>query len=351
MSKVCFIQPIVASYRDPVFTELNRLLNRQLLVCAAPTPAEFGEIRNPDYELQYLKWNRINTFHFMSPGTFLRIFSRGNRFIHFADFRFVSLWLLLLGSRLFGKKVWLHGQGGYKRSGKLHRFTYLISVMLSSGYICYTEYSARHLKTILPEWLHKKVFVVSNTLELEPVSDVKQEWGNNLLYMGRLREGCGVELLLEAAHRLDMEVRIVGAGSPAYIKHLKSIHPNTHFYGPVFDYEQQTQIADQCLAGVYAGDAGLSVVHYMAMGLPVIVHDDIARHRGPEPSYVNDNVNGLHFKRDDIDSLCQAIDRLRHDPALRTRLAQGALQTFGALRKPSMAEKFATILEGNPCYS
>lgn len=345
MYKVCFIQPIVASYRDPIFQELNTLLQNDLLVCAAPTPSEFGEINNPQYELHYLTWSKLKFIYFMPLKSFLNIFRRGNRFVHFADFRFVSLWALLFGCRLFNKKVWLHGQGGYKKSGKMHRWVYTLSVMLSSGYICYTDYSAQHLKSILPPRLHKKVYVVNNTLELEPANNISDSSSDSLLYMGRLREGCGIEMLLQAASKLDIEVRIVGAGSPDFIDKLKAIHPKTHFYGAVFDYNLQKEIAHSCFAGVYAGDAGLSVVHYMALGLPVIVHDDIARHRGPEPSYVKDGVNGLQFVRGNIDSLCQQITTLRSDPLLRIRLAEGSLETFKQLRHPSMAMKFAAILE------
>ncbi|MAR92623.1 MAG: hypothetical protein CML06_17340 [Pseudomonadales bacterium] len=346
MPKVCVIQPILASYRDPIFRELNHLLGNELLVCASPAPTGFGRIQNPVYEIHDPGWKKLGMFSYMPVRSLRQLLRRSDRFIHFGDFKFLSLWFLMFYCFFSHKKLWLHGQGGYKRSGPLHRLVYSLSVFLCEGYICYTEYSAQALKKILPRSLRHKVIVVSNTLAMEPAECHRNpETGSSLLYIGRLRKGCGIELLLESAARLKLTVKVIGEGPAGYVDKLKAQFPSARFYGGVFDPQQQEDIARDCMAGVYGGDAGLSVVHYMALGLPVIVHGDIKKHMGPEPSYVVDGVNGLVFLRGDVESLVNCIAQLRDSKALRQSLGEGALETFKRLMKPSMAQKLARILE------
>lgn len=345
MPKLCFVQPILTSYRDPIFNELNELLGNSLVVCAANPPKEFGEIEPPSYQLQDPQWKKLGLLHYMPFKAYTTMFRSSDRFIHFCDFKYLSLWLLILNCLVTGKQIWLHGQGGYKRKGLLHRSVYTLSIWLSDGYICYTEFSARCLKKVIPKRLHSKIKVVSNTLSLEPSNGIQPANSNHLLYMGRLRQGCGIELLLEAAKNLSMGIKVVGAGNTEFIDTLKAQYPDAQFYGPIFDYQKQKDIANECLAGVYGGDAGLSVVHYMALGLPVIVHGDLMKHMGPEPSYVEDGKNGLVFERENLHSLQSKIQTMKDNPAMRDALAENALDTFRNLIKPSMAQKFAQIVE------
>jgi len=116
------------------------------------------------------------------------------------------------------------------------------------------------------------------------------------------------------------------------------------FYGSIFDLDKQKEVAADCFAGVYGGDAGLSVVHYMALGLPVLVHKEIHEHMGPEPDFVEDGVNGLLFERGNPDSLASKIIQLLDDDKMRHSMAWSALNTFNDLASPSMGEKMVNIM-------
>ena len=69
------------------------------------------------------------------------------------------------------------------------------------------------------------------------------------------------------------------------------------------------------------------------------------KHMGPEPSYVEDGKNGLVFERENLHSLQSKIQTMKDNPAMRDALAENALDTFRNLIKPSMAQKFAQIVE------
>ena len=70
-----------------------------------------------------------------------------------------------------------------------------------------------------------------------------------------------------------------------------------------------SDISVECRFGAYAGYAGLSVLHYMSLSLPVIVHSSLTMHMGPEPYSVIDGYNGFNFKRLDVVSLISAINK------------------------------------------
>jgi len=341
------VQPILASYRVPLIDGLASHVSEDVLVCSDRQTSDYGDASISGGEFIEANFRALFAFKILSLKKFLMIFNRADCILHVADFKFSSLWLFIICCLFSKKKIFLHGQGGYKKSGLLHRTVYQCVVLLSDGYICYTHYSAAKLKSILPVFLHKKISVVENTLYLEPVDSILNCDSSDIFYIGRLREGCGLELLLEAAALAKVSVRIIGSGREEYRKMLESKYPNAKFYGGVFAREQQLEIAKGCLVGAYGGDAGLSVVHYMAFGLPVIVHSEIGMHMGPEPSYVEHNVNGLNFERGSVKSLSTAIDKLKEDSELRSKLAINSLNTFKALKEPSMHEKFIKILDLN----
>lgn len=342
-NKLVIVQPILPKYRVPLFEGLANQVEELELLCGE-TSREFGQSADCRFRTRTFKWKRIGPMHFMPIKLTLRFFTEYRLVLHVADFKFVTLWLSLLLKPIVRSKVWLHGQGGYKRSGLIHKFIYLMSVAMSSGYICYNKYSADNLKSILPRFLHHKIEVVENSLYLEPVHEVCNVSSNDLFYIGRVRNRCGLETLLEASALAGVDVRIVGDGDQNYIDELKNRFVNATFYGNIYERDEQLKIAGDCLAGAYGGDAGLSVVHYMAFGLPVIVHRDIKMHMGPEPSYVVDEVNGLLFNRDDVVDLCRAILQLKFNAELRYRLAVRSLETFNKLNEPAMHKKFATIM-------
>lgn len=343
-NRLLIIQPILASYREPLVKALSSYVCEEVVVCADKAGSSFGSVSGGGYTLIEAKWKNIGSIRYLPLSVVRKLFSGFDKCIHFADFKYLSLWLLLVWCFFSKKKMWLHGQGGYKKTGLVHRIVYFFSVYMSEGYICYTKYSSDCLKSILPVFLHKKVSVVENTLDIEPVERVPSRETHDLFYVGRVREDCGLVFLLEAALRAGVRVRVVGSGNASYLQYLADNFSNAEFYGKIFDRDEQLDIAKGCMAGAYGGDAGLSVVHYMAFGLPVIVHSDIRCHMGPEPSYIENGLNGIYFKRGDINSLVEAIDQIKNKE-LGERLSKGAMDTFKSLSIPSMAEKFLKIME------
>jgi len=341
------IQEILPSYRVPVFDRLAQEFKGRVTLLAGNSNSEFGSEsgQNLSFKLIDASWVKLLGM-FKYDFQVKKLWSQHDIVLHVADFKFLSLWLLLFKGCFTDKKLYLHGQGGYKKSGFLTRLVYFVAVFLCEGYICYTNYSKDALMNKLPKFLHRKISVCNNTLDIEPVGNVpERDERNSIFYIGRLRAGCEIEILLEAAIGASVKVEVIGAGCSNYLESLKNKYSAVAtFHGAVFDEKKQKSIARNCMAGAYGGDAGLSVVHYMALGLPVIVHSDIDKHMGPEPSYVVDGVNGLNFTRNDVNSLTEKLKILVNDKGFCYRLAVESLDTFRSLGTPSMGERLAKIL-------
>jgi glycosyltransferase involved in cell wall biosynthesis len=341
--KVLNVQPVTASYRIPFFEGLASGPEVSSVVVFSDSSSEFGSYTPRGCRVEHAGWGQIKGIYFPSSfKKYINLLRDSSHVIHFADFKYSTLWFGLIVAKIFGIKFFLHGQGGYKgNQGVAKRLVYFVSVFLSDGYICYTEYSQRNLLRLLPGFLHKKIRVADNTLYLDgtPVFD---DFSQDLFYVGRLRDGAGIEIILEVAETLGLVVHVVGEGSSR--EALECKFKSAVFHGAVFDEGLQRAIAAKCMAGVYGGDAGLSVVHYMSLGLPVVVHSSVRYHMGPEPSYVIDGYNGLLFQRGNMDSLKSVLSRLQCDPVFRKRLSNGAQETFRGLSEPSMHEKFVRIM-------
>jgi glycosyltransferase involved in cell wall biosynthesis len=344
--RILIVQPVLALYRVPIFKGISDSESVSVLKVYSDVSNEFGYVGGDEIIYVEAGWRRCLRWGYTpySLKMFYKLLKDSTHVIHFSDFKYMTLWYGLFISFFLRKKFYLHGQGGYKgRQGFFKQFIYTFSVWISSGYICYSEYSKSNIERLIPSFLHKKLSVVSNSLYMvsENLFDIASK---GLFYVGRLREGCGVELALEAAESLGITMHVVGGGE--YLEQLKKKYSSASFYGAVFDLDQQKYIASRCMAGIYGGDAGLSVVHYMAWGLPVIVHSCFEMHMGPEPSYIRDKYNGLLFERENLASLKSVIHALDGDLELRKVLSSGALETFDRLSNPRMHEKFLKVLEG-----
>ena len=332
-----FIQPIITTYRIPLFEDLSNRLNGNFSVWADMPSADFGVEEVEGFKFHKIKWHRIGPFLYMQPRDFRRLWSEGSHFIHYADFKCISLWMMLFLCAFSKKCIYLHGQGGYKQKSPIATIIYNVVVAMADGYIAYTEWSSQFLKRRVLNFLHKKISYVNNSLYLEQASYEDKKTAIDILFIGRLREGSNIEMLLQAASELNLKVHVVGGGSKAYEVELKHRFPEHIYYGAVYEWNRQVDISRRCFVGVYPGDAGLSVVTYLALGLPVVVHEDIVKHMGPEPTYISSNV-GVLFVRNDIGSLKNAILEARNIAPELVRSKYESVSGF------AMAKSFISII-------
>jgi glycosyltransferase involved in cell wall biosynthesis len=172
------------------------------------------------------------------------------------------------------------------------------------------------------------------TLAAPPVAAAAPASGRPLrvYYVGHLYPGKGAEVVLAAAERMpDVDFHIVG-GDDADIAALSARAPsNVTFHGYVAPAGLAAHFAaaDVCVAPYQErvaaaggrGDIGrwmspMKVFEYMAYGKPIVASDLPVLREVLMPE-----VNALLCPPNQIEDWCNAIARLRDDPALRKKLA------------------------------
>jgi glycosyltransferase involved in cell wall biosynthesis len=355
---VFYVQPLIAHYRMEVIESLSRLFAVKLFASSAGMESN-GFSREKPACAEFVE---TQISHVFSPGINMQrevvgriLRERPAAVLMFADIRYLSLWLALAAGRAMRIPVLIHGQGLYRHEedvGLIRGLCYRIAVALSTQYICYTDASKRSLESIgCPS---AKLIVADNSLTVEHTVDPAEKSGKEtgILFLGRLRDDSNVDVLIEAVGRLRGEdhqitLHLVGGGKHgAQLKRLYGERDYVVWYGPVFDESRIAEISRQCRIGCYPGAAGLSVVHMFGLSLPPLVHDEMQRHMGPEPGYVEDGSTGFFYPREGgVEALADTLRRIWTMPPDTMRAAAAAAHSkYQQLNSPTLGRKLAEIV-------
>jgi len=360
MKHVAVVQPNLTQYRLPVFLELSQHCRVDLLFSQVSSELGFGDVRYPQspnvryFEVETLKpfGDKIAMIQLGLTGYLFR--ERPDAVMIFANPRYVTFWTTLLFGRMLGIKVFAHGHGLYKweRINLFYRLMVKVMLGLVTSYIAYAPYVRQSFA--VHGFSDKKVSVAPNSLQLSAVVRPAEKSGTErgILFVGRLRKDSNLELLLRAAARLRHEddipvtVEVAGTGECASQLHREfGAHSWIHWYGEVYDPEEIRQISLKCFVGCYPGDAGLSVLHMMALSLPVITHDQLSRHKGPEPSFIQHGVNGILYDRTAAeDSIFRALSSLAGHATRLSDMQRAAFARYQGLVNPSLASHLWAII-------
>jgi glycosyltransferase involved in cell wall biosynthesis len=183
----------------------------------------------------------------------------------------------------------------------------------------------------------ERIYVARNSIDTQRIAELSQRYNHRsksrLLFVGRLIREKKVDCLLRAFALALPELRtvrkltIVGAGPDlprlTALARALAISEHVEFVGELTAEEDLAPYFCSALASVSPGYVGLSAVHALAYGVPMIAGRD-EPHR-PEVSLLVDGKTALFVGSDDPTALAAAILRLELSPELRNSLAnQGA---------------------------
>jgi glycosyltransferase involved in cell wall biosynthesis len=353
MKHVAVVQPNLTQYRLPVFLELSQYCRVDLLFSHANPELGFGNVTHPEtpnvryFEVTTLKpfGDKIGMIQLGLTKYLLR--ERPDAVMIFANPRYVTFWTTLLVARLCGIGVFAHGHGLYKwsRINLFYRLMVRLMLQLVTSYIAYAPFVRESF--LAHGFSGVKVSVAPNSLLIPSVVRPEEKLGteHGVLFVGRLRQDSNVDLLLRTVARLRQEdgipltVEVVGSGECAVqLRKEYGAYSWIHWHGEMYDPGKIREISLNCLIGCYPGDAGLSVEHMMALSLPVVTHDDLSRHKGPEPSFIQDGVSGILYDHDmPEDSLYRVLKSLAQQPARVAQMQRAAFARYRELVNPSLA--------------
>lgn len=270
----------------------------------------------------------------------------------------IGILFVALYSKLALKPLYVHGQALFKKqeASPWDMAICVFWLMLSTKYIAYSHYGLHG-----PFHWHifrHKVIPINNRFEsLDSLSlgavdciihtcltGLVDEYNPNqfsLLYIGRNRERSGLDLLAAVLSKLSSNgyniiCHLVGIDASPCPQHMVA-------HGALYGKEI-VSVSTDASVGIYPGDAGLSVLHYMALGLCPVVHSDLFKHMGPEPCHVVDNENGILFKRGSLEDLSSKIALLYNDRAMLNRLRVSSRETAERLHSLAYSKEISMAI-------
>ncbi len=155
-----------------------------------------------------------------------------------------------------------------------------------------------------------KQYYKRDSVVVHPPVDTKKFIGKNepsrsgYILWGRHVPYKRFDLAIQACNRLGAQLTVVGAG-PDTERLKKLAGPTITFVGRVSDSEL-VRLAHNHKAFLFPNeeDFGISAVEAMAAGLPVVAYK-----KGGALDIVEDNVTGIFFEQQTVESLIQAIEK------------------------------------------
>lgn len=248
-------------------------------------------------------------------------------FLMLAESRNLTIYVLLFLLRFFPeKKIYLWTHGLYGKESSIETKLKLWIYNHSSGVFLYGNYSKELLlRNGFPE---NKLFVIHNSLfyerqkairdSIKPSDIYVKHFSNNnpvIIFIGRLTQVKRLDILINAVALLKQRgnaynIVFVGDGETRqYLEHLVAetgLTSNVWFYGACYDEQTNAELiynADLCVA---PGNIGLTAMHTMVFGCPVITHDNF-KWQMPEFEAIHPNSTGCFFEYDNIESLAKTI--------------------------------------------
>ena len=243
---------------------------------------------------------------------------------------FASTWISAAVARLAGKRVlyWTHGwtrRDKFLRSIVKRAFFSLAHSLLLYGNIarklgleCGVREDRMHV--IYNSLNYGEQARIRETVTAADAAAIRRELfpGSEnpmLICTARLTQACRFDLLLNAQRLLaaqghPVNVLLVGDGPEraALQDAAKDLGPAVRFFGACYDEATLARLIMAADATVSPGKVGLTAIHSMAYGRPVITHNNLDR-QGPEVEAVVPGRTGDLFCENDVWDLAEAIHR------------------------------------------
>ena len=327
--KILYLDNVATHYRKAIFLLMDNTFQVDYLFGES-----LGDIKQMDTSLlkghvKKTKTKRLFAGWYWQPGLLGKLFEPYDRFLLVCETRALSTWAFCLIARLLGKssKVYFWSHGWYGKETHLEKvIKKLLFLLPSGGVFLYGNY-ARELM-IKEGFDSSKLFTIHNSLDYENQLLIRNHlcetkaymnhFGNdntNLIFIGRLTPVKKLDMLLSALRICAdkgyvYNMTFIGDGEKrseleALTLELE-LQNQVWFYGACYDEEENARLiynADLCVA---PGNVGLTAMHSMVFGTPVITHNNFP-YQMPEFEAIHESVTGDFFEYNDINSLAECV--------------------------------------------
>lgn len=329
--KILQIYNFASHYRSAIYQLIDKELEADFII-----GDKMGNIRPMDYNLLSHKVTivkNVKLWHcYYQKGVLRHIFKGYDTFLMTGECRCVSTWIVLVCLRFMPNKkayIWTHGWLGKEKGIK--RFISKQFFRLANGIFVYNNrsrdlmikggVSPDKMVTIYNSLNYERQIVIRK--ELHPSGIYQDYFGNNrqvTLFLGRLTKVKKLDWLIDALQLLHHQgeyynLVIVGDGEERLKLEKqaeeKGISESVWFCGACYNEEKNAEYfynADLCVS---PGNVGLTAIHSLMYGCPVITNDDF-NHQMPESEAIQQGITGDFFRHGDIQSLAETISSWLH---------------------------------------
>lgn len=330
MIKLCCIFNIPSLYRESIYKELDKRYECEW----------YFEKENIDIELfDTVQLKRVNILKHVNilgraycmRGLFHQLWRRTdfNAYLIVGAPMCISIWILCIFLKIFHhkKKIYFWTHGWYGKENRIEGFIKKTFLRLADDIFLYGNYAKEKL---VKEGLKlDNLHVIHNSLsydlqlklrhQMVSTDIYKKHFSNSdpvLLFIGRLTPVKKLDLLIEALsilNRGENKYNLVFVGDGVERDSLErkvkdlDLTNQVWFYGSCYNELINAELIYNSDACVAPGNIGLTAIHALMFGCPVITHNDYP-YQMPEFEAIVPYKTGNYFNRGDVDSLACVID-------------------------------------------
>ncbi len=327
-NRICIITNIAPHYRQPIFQLIDKTFDCSFYSGDKMETA----IKTFDYNcLKGYKRTLSNIFFghlYWQRGAVRLVFAPYQYYILDGEPFCLSSWFILILTRLIGKTTIAWSHGWYGKEHGVKKIVKKAYYSLFSKLMLYSEYSIHLMEK--EGFDSKKLFCIANSLDsdheqeirkiLKPTNIYTEHFHNSyptIIYCGRIQKRKKLHLLLDAIRILKEQgnmtnLIIVGTDSEGvnlmdYAK-LQELESHIWMYGACYDDTKLSELFYNASVCVSPGNIGLTAIHALSFGCPVITHDDFP-YQMPEFEAIIPGKTGDFFAKDNANSLAKTIQK------------------------------------------
>lgn len=322
--KICLVGDSAPLYRLSIYQAMRKEFNCDFILARSTNTKQFNE--NALDGVRWVEHRRVfNSRVYYQPTAIRKSYSYDVLVLDCGMFC-LSEWVTLILSKIRGKRTFLWTHGWYGRETLIKKIIKRFNFFLCSGVFLYGYY-ARELM-LKENYDARKLFVIHNSLDYDHQLHLRQSlcrsnlyknhFGNDsstIIFIGRLTAVKRLDLLIEALTEMKQrgkKYNLVIVGDGVMRANLQDtineskLCNQVWMYGECYDEVVNSQLiynADLCVS---PGNVGLTAIHSMMYGTPVITHNDFT-HQMPEFEAIRPGITGSFFKYQDVHSLADCI--------------------------------------------
>lgn len=328
MKKICNIFDTPSFYRYPIHKTIDNTFECLWY---------FGDYdyKVKTYNPEELKHSKtlhvVKTFGtnlYFTKGMISLLFRGNDTYLLVGEPRNIAIWVFATIKKFFFKKkklyFWCHGW-----YGKESRFEAIIKKFVygsADGIFTYGDYAKQLMVKI--GFDADKIHPIHNSLDYDKQLELRKSivpsniyfnhfnnTNQTIIFIGRLTEVKRLDMIIDAIKGLDSQkeyYNVVFVGDGPMKDKLKkqaeglSLEERIWFYGACYDEKKNAELvynADLCVA---PGNVGLTAMHSMMFGTPVISHNCFMWQM-PEFEAIKPGITGDFFEYENTDSLILCI--------------------------------------------